>query len=280
MKKNVTTILLLTGAIATGGAGWYLAGHYVNTKVQEKQTALDKQLNTIPIIVATHKLIPGDVIDPTTVSVRQVPKAYAPAAAVDPALFDNIKGKQVLYEIAQGDAVTEFHLAKVSASSFSTLLKPGERALTISVDSKNSISGFLRPGDNVDMYITYSDTSHNDSTPQSRTLPLLSGVKVLATGEHLEGEAVMPSQSPKEQFSEITVSLTPKDAGRVIHGQSLGSITLALRPRDEVNQDFKDYVSVDNLTDIKFRSPPPPAVNNSTSAPAHSTFQVIRGGKT
>lgn len=280
MKKNVTTVLLLTGAIATGGLGWYLAGHYVTTKVQEKQIALDKQLNTIPVIVASRKLVAGDIIDPTTVSVRQVPKAYAPSSAISPDSFESVKGKQVLYEIQPGDAITESYLAKLSTNSFSSLLKPGERALTIPVDTKNSISGFLKPGDNVDMYITYSDASAQ-SQSQSRTLPLLSGVKVLATGEHLEGEIAKPSDTgAREQFSEITVSVSPRDAGRVIHGQSLGTISLALRPRDEVNQDFKDYVSIDNLTDIKFRAPtPPPVVTNPASAPAH-TFQVIRGGKT
>lgn len=276
MNKNTTTIVLLVGAVVTGVAGWFLTGKYVKTQVTDYQTKVERQLDTIPLIVAGRELAPGEVITEENVSVRQVPRAYAPSTGSAPDQFEELKGRQVIYTVASGDPILSSHLAKVSASSFSQILAKGERALTIPVDSKNSISGFLRPGDAVDMFVTLSSDTMSQ---QSRTVPLISNVKVLATGSHIDGQAeVQTPTGASEQYNEITIGVKPRDAGRIVHAQSLGALSLVMRPRDD-DSDFKDYVSIDNLTDIKVRPPAPPPP--PPAAPKGPTgFQVIRGGKT
>jgi len=277
MNKHTTTILLLLGAVATGGAGWFLTHKYVDSQVTDYKVKVDKQLDTIPLVVASKEMQPGMLVSAENVSVRQVPRAFAPSTASGPNQFSQLKGRQIIYKVAPGEPILPSHLAKVSASTFSSILNKGERALTIPVDSKNSISGFLRPGDLVDMFITLNPDAQS---PQARTLPLISNVKILATGTHIEGQADIPSKGRRadDQYSEITVGVSPKDAGRIVHAQSLGTLSLVMRARED-ETDFKDYVSIDNLTDIKVKPAAapvaPPAVSKMPSG-----VQIIRGGKT
>jgi pilus assembly protein CpaB len=92
--------------------------------------------------------------------------------------------------------------------------------MTLQVDEINSISGMLDPGDVIDLIVSV------DRKGRKRTLPLLQGVKVMATGQRLAED---PASGERRQFSTVTIDIAPQQAAVLILARETGRITALLR---------------------------------------------------
>ena len=116
---------------------------------------------------------------------------------------------------------------------FSSRVKPGIRALTISVDEINSISGMLQPGDRIDLLLTArppSASGHGEAEHDA-TVPLLQNLLVMATGRQVRPGA--DENGDARSFSSVTVEVTPSQAQRLIVAQRAGRLTAVLRNPDD-----------------------------------------------
>ena len=116
---------------------------------------------------------------------------------------------------------------------FSSRVKPGIRALTISVDEINSISGMLQPGDRIDLLLTArppSASGHGEAEHDA-TVPLLQNLLVMATGRQVRPGA--NDNGDDRSFSSVTVEVTPSQAQRLIVAQRAGRLTAVLRNPDD-----------------------------------------------
>ena len=267
--NNKNSIILLVCAVAAGVGGWYLSSNHINKEISSYKSSFDAEREAIEVVVAKRDLAVGDEINETTASIRKIPKIYVPAEAVLPSQFQMLKGRQLVHSVRAGEPIMGLHVSRVKIDGLASLLKEGERAVTIPVSSLDTFSGFLAPGDYVDLMITLKDGAAR------RTVPLAQNLRVLATGADLD-DGIPHKQ--KGRYSEITVGVSPLFATRLIHAQTVGSITLVLRrPEDETDR-FEDYVTLDNLVDIpnevKQTEPTPPPPKKQPWG-----FEVIRGGK-
>ena len=116
---------------------------------------------------------------------------------------------------------------------FSSRVKPGIRALTISVDEINSISGMLQPGDRIDLLLTARPPSANGrgEAEHDATVPLLQNLLVMATGRQVRPGA--DENGDARSFSSVTVEVTPSQAQRLIVAQRAGRLTAVLRNPDD-----------------------------------------------
>lgn len=268
-SNNRTTIILLFCAILAGGAGWYISRNYIQQEVSSYKSSFDAERKTVPVVVANFDLKVGDVISTENASVRDIPNTFVPSSAVAPEQFASIlEGRQLVHQVQSGDPILAVNVSQVMVDGLASLLKKGERAITIPVSTLDTFSGFLSPGDYVDLMITMKDGAVN------RTVPLAQNLRIMAAGSDLDNG--VPSKSVG-RISEVTLGVKPLIATRLIHAQTVGDITLLLRKPEDTYDDFNDYVTIDNLVDIpiqqKAAPPPPPAPKSEWG------FELIKGGK-
>ncbi len=261
-SNNKITIILLIGAILAGGAGWLLTKDYINAEVTEYQSNFDQERQAIEVVVASKDLPVGTVINPFTAQLRQIPAAYAQQAVRESDFVSKLYGRPLIHPVKSGEPILAVHVTSVKIDGLSSLLKEGERAITIPVDTLDTFSGFLNPGDNVDLYITLKDGDRD------RTVPLVEDVRVLAAGKDIDDGI----REKFNKFSEITLGVTPLNASKIIHAQTVGDISLLLRKSDSKEGKFEDYVTIDNLIDIPQESVPTP------QRPSGWGFELIKGG--
>lgn len=263
-NNNKVTIFLLVGALLAGGAGWFLTQDYINTEVTEYQSSFDQERQAIPVVVAARDMAVGEMVGSQSAQVRNIPAAYVHRDAVSPNAFvAKLSGRQLVHPVKAGEPILPVHVTSVKIEGLASMLKKGERAITIPVDTLDTISGFLNPGDNVDLYITLKDGDRD------RTVPLVENIRVLATGTDIDDGIKEQNQ---KRYSEITLGVSPLHATRIIHAQTVGDIAVLLRGSEDADSSFDDYVTIDNLIDIPQENAPEPQRATSWG------FELIKGG--
>jgi len=261
-SNNKMTIILLFGAVLAGGAGWFLTQNYIDTRVTDYKSDFDEERQAVSVVVASRDLAVGEILSPSTAQIRQIPGVYVPRDAIRPGQFSSVEGRQLIHAIKVGEPILKIHVNSVKVDGLASLLKDGERAITIPVDTLDTMSGFLNPGDHVDLYITLKDGERD------RTVPLVENVRVLATGKDIDDGI----QEKQKKYSEITIGLSPLDVTRVIHGQTVGDLAVVLRKSKDVDSRFDDYVTIDNLIDNPQQAAPTPQRATGWG------FELIKGG--
>lgn len=272
-SSNTLTIVLLVGAVLAGIAGWYLTQNYISSQVTGYKADIDKSMEAVQVVVASRDLKAGDVLTLKTASVRNIPKKYIHKDAIPPNQFSGVEGKELLHPVRAGESILRMHVNFVKTKGLTSLLKPGERGITIPVDNTDTLSGFLAPGDYIDLMLTLKDG------PKDRTVPLLQNVRVLATGKDIDDG--VPEKQKGRGYRDITVGVNPTNATKLIHAQTLGDISVLLRKPEDQDSYSQDYVTIDNVVDIPQDVPAPPAEPKPKAAPKPKKqwgFELIRGG--
>jgi pilus assembly protein CpaB len=155
------------------------------------------------------------------------PSSGEEAGEVDPT---KLAGMVVRVQITAGQPLTKGALVQPGDRGFlAAALGPGMRAISVQVDARTGVSGFIFPGDRVDIVLSQSVT-----TPGSEGPPLLAAetivrnVRVLATDQRTVPEDAEGKREVKT-FSTVTMEVTPRLAEKIAVAQSIGQITLALR---------------------------------------------------
>ena len=163
----------------------------------------------------------------------------------------------------------------------SKLISPGRRAITIPVDDESSISTMLKPGDLIDLIITLQ------SSEKTATLPLMQGVKILATGNQLDTNDLSAETTG---YTNITLDVSAEDAKNITLAASLGKISAILRnPNDQVISDTSSFIQQINAQKkvaLSSKVIPEPKniiqTNNQMAnldKPKNSNFNIIYGNK-
>lgn len=228
MKSGKHVVLILV-AITLGALATYLSNRLIQ---QEVTTRIgNKTEKKVDVIVAAIDLEAGALLDSSVLAIRQIPEPYVTSDSVLPDAVAQIESGRLERAVKSGEQLQFSDLKRAADQAFSRSLKTGSRALTFSVDEVNSLSGLLSPDDRIDMLLVYRKGEHDLS------MPLLQNIRVLATGRELHSMATAsPSANPDQQYSNITLELSPLEARKLTLAQAAGArITALLRnPMDQV----------------------------------------------
>ncbi|MBN3564705.1 Flp pilus assembly protein CpaB [Aliamphritea spongicola] len=231
------TFIMLGGALLSGAIAVYLTYTYIDTEIARKEAAIDQEYKLVEVVVAKYDLKPGDVISSASVALRKVPSGFVHSDSIGKDQFGSVSGFALSYGVKAGETILFTHISNRKGGKFAALIESGTRAVTVSVDKINSAAGMLSPNDEVDLLLT---TKKND---ELTTLPLLSNIRVIATGvataENLTGEVV--------QYSTVTLELNPENAAKVTHAQRIGEISFVLRGIEEPGEAYDGLVQVKDL---------------------------------
>jgi pilus assembly protein CpaB len=255
---------LALGTLAALGARGYIAG-----QIALERDRLQPRQPMSQVVVAKRDLAKGDPVDGDTMAVRALPRDHLPASAVAPERFEGFVGARLSAPMRAGEPLLAGAIEGADVSTFSAKVRSGIRALTLSVDEINSLSGMLQPGDRIDLMLSVRmPGSEVMPLPNEVTRPLMQDLRVLATGRQ-----VRPGGDDRQgrTYTAITVEVTPAQAQKLVVAQRSGKLTALLRnPQDRAPLD-QAPMDVFALLDLK----PQPFVLPAPRRPV----ELIVGGR-
>ena len=137
---------------------------------------------------------------------------------------ESLKGRVLINPLRQNEPIVEYKLAQASVTTggVSAVVEPGKRALAVKGNKVIGISGFIRPGNRVDVLVTLTDPV----TKRDRTKTVLEDVLILATGTEIEenGEGGKP-----HSVDVYTLQVTPREGEKLALASTRGKLQFALR---------------------------------------------------
>ncbi len=241
--RMVFGLVLLVGIGLAGGAVM-MAKNYIEayqTELAKERAARATVVPTVDVLVANASLRYGETLSPDAVRSVRWPKDAVPAGSflsMDE-LFpnNNAKPRYVLRAMEKDEAIMALKVTEPGEDAgLISRLERGMRAFAIRVDVASGVSGFLRPGDRVDIYWTGTLPGRNERRDVTQMIE--SGITLIAidqtAGDDLNGTQIART---------VTVAASPEQVAKLAQAQSTGGLSLALLGAND--DSVTDRVEVD-----------------------------------
>lgn len=225
--RMIFGLVLLAGVALAGGAV-YMAQNYIGAYQAELARAQQNQQQVVPtqtVYVAKRQLAYGEPLRESDVRAVAWPKTALPQGVFSDAavLFpdDTDEPRLILRPMEVDEPILTVKVTDPGADiGLTTRLEKGMRAFAIRVDVASGVSGFLRPGDRVDVYWTGRiDTGGGG---QEVTQLIDSAIRLIAVDQNDE------TLSGARIARTVTVAVRPEQVAALAQAQSTGSLSLAL----------------------------------------------------
>ena len=176
---------------------------------------------------------------------------------------------------ASGEPISEAKIVSPGSRGFlAAVLGPGMRAISVPVTATSGISGFVFPGDQVDILITHQLTgAGGNDTAHKAAETVLHDVRVIGIDQKLDsknGEALVAHTA--------TLEVTPKQSEMIAVATEIGKLSLSLRslatasseksPADSPTDDTQGTFTLDS--EVSQLVPKPGTAENGVT--------ILRGG--
>ena len=220
--KKRTSIWGLTAIIAA-----LLTGLIIYSYLSWLRSQIPVAGPLVSVVVAKLDLAPGSVIGEGNIALRSHPERYLPDLAITE--MASVVGQVASVPIFAGEILTSQKIGETGG--LSALVPEGKRAFSLSVES-GTVFGFApRPGDKVDVLVTFP----REVTGEPKTKTILRSAEIAAVGgESTPGE--LPDRLGIETVTSglsITLFVTPEQAEALALAEALGRITVILAPLGE-----------------------------------------------
>jgi pilus assembly protein CpaB len=253
-------LVLLIGIALAGGAVYLAKGQIGQYRMaMERANAATAQIvPTKEIFVVTRALKYGEKLMKEDVRAVAFPMNALPEGHFDDilAIFpENTDApRTVLRPIEKDEALLAVKVTKPGEEGgLTSRLEQGMRAFAINVDVSSGVSGFLRPGDRVDVYWTGSIGNGQDRTDVTKLIETtVSLIAVDQSSGSVEGAQIART---------VTVAVTPNQVASLAQAQSTGRLSLSLvGAGDDVEIASNIEVNQKDLLGLQERTAAPEAV--------------------
>lgn len=228
--KPKTILVALVALLIAGGTGIMIQAWMKSQQDRFRVTAKPApKAQGLKVLVAAKGLPTGTLIKPNHVEWRSWPKdglnkTYIVRSKRKKAEFI---GAVVRHPVAAGQPISDGSLVRPGERGFmAAVLTPGMRAVSVPVDRTTGISGFVFPGDRVDLLLTHKFQKGGDKNRKvgRASETVLAGVRVLGVDQTTD------DQSGKAKVAKTaTIEVTPRQAEMVAVATQLGKLSLSLR---------------------------------------------------
>ena len=259
-SRALTGWILLAIATLAGLGAAFLAVHTLNAQESALKQRLFSELaskkeSTTAVIVPIENLPANTVLTLSMVARRNIPADSAPGGVIMDTDFNKIENKRLLFPAERGKPLTRSMFS--STESPADILDGQHVALTISVNSENSMDKMLRPGDHVDiLWITQADVRTiaanpitnvriSPAAPEGAVARFLGqNLKIIATGKDVSPNG---GGTNAEGYGTVTLEVTPVQAQMILVAQKSGELRLDLRGNDKNSTWPKRTVSLHDI---------------------------------
>jgi len=225
------TLILFVVAIMLAGGTAMLARSWLSQRATEAKAAPLPPAAAPPksILVARSEISRGQILKPGDLSWLawndgQIHQAYIREGTKP---IDAFGGWVARGAFGPGEPITETKIVAPGSRGFlAAALRPGMRAISVPVNATSDISGFVLPGDQVDILVTHQlpAAGGNGGGRQQAAETVLHDVRVIGIDQKLDskaGEAIVAKN--------VTLEVTPKQSEMVAVATELGKLSLSLR---------------------------------------------------
>ena len=221
------TLILFFIALSLAGGTAMLVRSFLAQKTDAEAEALARPAATQKfVLVARGAITRGQILKPQDFSWQVWPdggidKNYILSGTRTPESFTGWVARE---PFAAGDPISDAKIVSPGSRGFlAAVLDPGMRAVSVPVTATSGISGFVFPGDKVDILITHQLTGHNESEHKAAET-VLQDVRVIGIDQKLDsknGEALIAHTA--------TLEVTPKQSEIIAVATEMGKLSLSLR---------------------------------------------------
>ncbi len=277
-SKTVLGLALLLGLLAA------VAG-YAGLNAMARQVVASTSKQFVPVVVSATDLTFGTKLDKAQLRVARYPKESVPAGAFSD--LDSVAGQTTKIFLAAKEPITATKLSS-RGGGLSMLVRSGFRATSLEVNQVSGVSGFVLPGDRVDVLCTVDSRGSNDAV----TRTILQNAEVLASGQRTTQQDNKPIT-----VQAVTILVDPMGAEKLALGLHEGRLHLVLRnPNDEDTAPVGALDTSGMLGSVQAKAPDPrsravargrPAPKETPvaarpaaqSRPVKETVRIIRDSK-
>lgn len=232
---RIGRIALVGVALLMAGATAFMAKSWIDAERSAiRKAATPKQTSEQKVLVAKTRLGTGQFINK-----ENVHWVAWPQGSMSPAYFiegkhklDDVIGSVVRNPVGVGEPLNAERVVSPNGRGFmAAVLQPGMRAVSVPVTLTTGISGFVFPGDRVDIILTHVYQPGQDGARDRRAgETVLTDVRVLALDQKTD-----PKPGETLVARTVTFEVTPKQSETLAVANDLGRLSLSLRSlaRDE-----------------------------------------------
>ena len=228
--------LVFVAGLALAGFAVYMVQKYIgqNTVELAQERAFRAKLGpVVEVFVAKDQLVYGAPLTRESVTRVLMPRNSLPETAFTdekllfPGEYD--KPRFVVRQLEKNEPILAVKVTEPGEDvGLTARLTRGMRAFAIKVDVASGVSGFLQPGDNVDIY--WTGTTQDIAGEMTR---LIEGkVKIIAVDQVANSERSSGAMVART----VTVEATPEQVARLAQAQATGRLALSLVGQDDVAQ--------------------------------------------
>ncbi len=191
--------------------------------VRSKAHAQEQLQETVNVAIAATDMAWGTVLNKQMIKTapylrKSLPQGYHTSAA-------SLENRVLVYPVKANEPIFESSLAptEITTGGMAAVVKQDKRAMAVKVDKVVGVSGFVFPGNRVDVLVTLQEQGEN-RIPTTKTV--LENILVLATGSEVEKT---DKQEKPKAVDVITLEVSSEEGEKLALAATQGKIQLALR---------------------------------------------------
>lgn len=234
-----------------------------------------EDVEAVQVVVARGELTQGVTLTEEDLEIVEVPAEFKPPGSFE--YIEDVKNRVPKERILAGEFIRDERLASAeSGVGLNAIIPQGQRALSINVSDGSAVSGFLNPGNYVDVLVTITDEDR-----RNKTVTLLQAVRVLAVDSRLGSDQNNPDVRGTYKPS-VTLAVTPEQAEKLAYSNIEGDVVLTLRNDIDVTGQEVNPVSGSDLLGrvqipLETIAPTPKPVRPAPEPERPRDLLIIRG---
>ena len=232
----------------------------------------------VKVLVARSEIDSGVRLTTDLVTFKDYPKDNVPEGAVTKE--EDYAERALKSRAYPGQPILIPQLGAKGQFGTSLQIPEGKRLATLKVDPTMTHSGIMKPGDRVDVVLTYQITRRGN-TPDIKTRTILQFVQVFAMGSHMIGTEVAEEDTPREVKS-VSLLVTPIQAELLKYAERKGTLHLTLRgtlDKAPVVSDGADEEQLERLQNELALDMNPELAESPAPAPQSSFTNFVKNDK-
>ncbi|MEQ9694833.1 Flp pilus assembly protein CpaB [Shimia sp. SDUM112013] len=229
--RAIFAVVLLVG-LGLAGFAVYMAQNYIEgyqSALAKERATKKPEIKTKEVYVVTRAMKYGEELTPEDVKLVKFPQEALPEGifTTKEDLFPQGEevGRYVVRAMEEKEAILAVKVTRPGEDAgLTTRLERGMRAFAIKVDVASGVSGFLRPGDRVDVYWTGRVKGMGGELGSDEVTKLIeTNIRLIAIDQSADGEIEAGNVA-----NTVTVAVKPQQVAALAQAQKTGDLMLAL----------------------------------------------------
>ena len=227
--RLIFLLVLVIGIGTAAYAAFLIQGQFASRDSEiaqlnnELRQVRERVVDTTPVVVTSQRISFAHQITTDDLTVINWPTKFLPEGVFES--VEEVVGvgdaepRYVKRVLEAGEPLMAIKVTEFGEDiGINTLLEPGTRAFAIRVNVATGVSGFLQPGDEVDIYWT------GRNLDKQITRLIIERVKIIAIDQQSSQDSLRPTVART-----VTLQVSPSIVANLVQFQESGNLTLSLR---------------------------------------------------